>query len=228
MNNRIEQNLKAVKKHIHAYALKYGRDPASIQLLAASKAQPLDRLEAVYQSGQRIFGESYLQEALEKMSRLPKDIEWHFIGHIQSNKTKQIATHFNWVHSVDNEKIAKRLSEQRPANLPPLNICIEYNINHEITKSGVKTQAAAITLAAFCQSLPRLRLRGLMAIPAKQSSLEKQREEFHELTNLWRLLSEKGFSLDTLSMGMSDDLEAAIAEGSTFVRVGTAIFGERF
>ncbi len=223
----ITSSLAAVKTHIIDYAKKYGRDPASITLLAASKTQSIDKMLTAYHAGQHVFGESYVQEALEKMTHLPDDIEWHFIGHIQSNKTKSIAEHFSWVHSVDNEKIAHRLNDQRPAHLPPLNVCIELNINHEASKSGVLTNDAALELALCCLSLPRLKLRGLMAIPAPQKILADQRSEFHQLTMLWQYLRDRGIALDTLSMGMSEDLEAAIAEGSTLVRVGTAIFGPR-
>lgn len=223
----ITANLATVNSHISDYAKKYGRDRASITLLAASKTQSIANILTAYQAGQRIFGENYAQEAMEKMHVLPGDIEWHFIGHIQSNKTKNIAEHFAWVHSIDCDKAAHRLNEQRPAHLPPLNICIELNINHESTKSGVPDAQAALTLAQYCQTLPRLRLRGLMAIPAPQKAFDEQRKELHQLTMAYETLRQHGFDLDTLSMGMSDDLEAAIAEGSTLVRVGTAIFGPR-
>lgn len=223
----ITENIAAVKTRINDYAKKYGRDPSSITLLAASKTQSIDKILSAYHAGQRIFGENYVQEALEKCHLLPTDIEWHFIGHIQRNKTKIIAEHFAWAHSIDNLTIAKRLNDQRPAHLPPLNVCIELNIDHETTKSGVLTNEAAIELANHCLTLPRLKLRGLMAIPAPQKILADQRKEFHQLTLLWQQLCECGFTLDTLSMGMSDDLEAAIAEGTTLVRIGTAIFGPR-
>lgn len=223
----IASNLNQVISSIKRFAKKYDRDPASISLLAAAKQQSISKIQAAYDAGQRLFGESYLQEALEKMHRLPKDIEWHFIGHIQSNKTKGIAEHFSWVHSVDSMKIARRLSEQRPDHLPPLNICIEYNLDHEASKSGIESDDALRELTAYCLSLPRITLRGLMAIPAKQTSLEAQRKEFHQLVERWEMLRQHHCVLDTLSMGMTEDLEAAIAEGSTLVRVGTAIFGKR-
>lgn len=220
-------NLATVNSQISDYAKKYGRDRASILLLAASKTQSVDRILTAYHAGQRIFGENYLQEALEKMHVLPTDIEWHFIGHIQSNKTKNIAEHFNWVHSVDCPKIARRLNDQRPAHLPPLNICIELNIDHETTKSGVPDAEAALELATYIKTLPHLQLRGLMAIPAPRTTFTEQRNELHQLAMAFEHLRTHGFAVDTLSMGMSDDLEAAIAEGSTLVRIGTAIFGPR-
>lgn len=223
----VANRLAVVNEKIRTYAIKYHRDPATIMLLAASKAQPLVKLQQAYEAGQRVFGESYVQEALEKMSRLPSDINWHFIGHIQSNKTKSIAEHFSWVHSVDSIKIATRLNDQRPPHLPPLNICIEVNLNHEKTKSGLEKTADLIELATTCQQLPQLSLRGLMAIPAPRHTLTEQRQEFRQLTALADLLKQKGFAIDTLSMGMSEDVEAAIAEGSTLVRIGTAIFGQR-
>lgn len=223
----IAANIALINAKIDDYAKKYTRDRASILLLAASKTQSVDRILSAYHAGQRIFGENYLQEALEKMHVLPADIEWHFIGHIQSNKTKNIAEHFNWVHSVDCPKIARRLNEQRPAHLPPLNICIEMNIDHETTKSGVANALTVLELARYIKTLPHLQLRGLMAIPAPRETFAEQRHELHQLAMAYENLRQHGFSVDTLSMGMSDDLEAAIAEGSTLVRVGTAIFGPR-
>ena len=168
------------------------------------------------------FGESYLQEALPKIALFP-DIEWHFIGPIQSNKTRKIAEHFAWVQSVANAKIAQRLNDQRPPHLPPLNICIEVNISHELTKSGIIEQDL-FKLTEYCLNLPRLKLRGLMGIPAPTADLEQQRKQFHQLFLLYQTLKQQGFDLDTLSMGMSDDFEAAIAEGSTLVRIGTRVY----
>lgn len=223
----IAANITRVNDQISDYAKKYGRDRASIRLLAASKTQSISNILTAYHAGQRIFGENYLQEALEKMHVLPTDIEWHFIGHIQSNKTKNIAEHFNWVHSIDCPKIARRLNDQRPAHLPPLNVCIELNIDHEATKSGVSDAQAALELASYIKTLPHLTLRGLMAIPAPRHTFAEQRHELHQLATAYENLCLHNFTLDTLSMGMSDDLEAAIAEGSTLVRVGTAIFGPR-
>lgn len=180
-----------------------------------------------FKAGQNCFGENYLQEALPKMIALSnKSIEWHFIGSIQSNKTRNIAGHFAWVHSVDDMKIARRLNDQRPRHLPPLNICIEINVSHEATKSGIDFDKA-LALAQYCLTLPRLKLRGLMTIPAPMKNFNEQRNEFHKLFLLYQSLRGKGFTLDTLSMGMSGDFEAAIAEGSTLVRIGAGIFGER-
>jgi pyridoxal phosphate enzyme (YggS family) len=202
------------------------RASGSVKLLAASKGQSLEKIKALYDQGQRIFGENYLQEALIKIPSLPADIEWHFIGPIQSNKTKKIAEHFSWVQSVDSERVAKRLNDQRPSSLPPLNICIEVNINNEISKSGI-TSDAVISLAKACQQLPNLRLRGLMAIPAPQDNPSQLKQSFHQLFTLYHTLQQTFDNIDTLSMGMSHDFELAISEGSTMVRVGSALFGER-
>lgn len=219
--------LLSVKKLIADAEKKYGRVSGSVQLLAASKGQSVDSIAEVYQQGQRCFGENYLQEALTKITALPDtSIEWHFIGPIQSNKTRKIAEHFAWVQSVDDVIIAKRLHEQRPAHLPPLNICIQVNSSSETSKSGVSIQNVA-ALMNECLALPRLKLRGLMAIPAPEIEFAKQRQQFQTLFTLWQSLRDQGYELDTLSMGMSADFEAAIAEGSTLVRIGTAIFGER-
>ena len=191
-------------------------------LVAASKQQSADKIRALFLEGQTAFGENYLQEALEKMQRLRDcDIEWHFIGSIQSNKTKLIAENFSWVQSVDRFVIAKRLSDQRPPHLPPLNICIEVNIDHEQTKSGVAPDAVA-ELATQILSLKNLVLRGLMIIPEKNHN-----DAFQKAFLLYQQLIQHEFKLDTLSMGMSDDFEAAIKAGSTMVRIGTAIFGKR-
>lgn len=196
----------------------------SVILLAVSKRQPVEAIAALAEAGQCAFGESYLQEATEKQQALAGlALEWHFIGPIQSNKTRAIAEQFSWVHSVDRLKIAERLSEQRPADLPPLNLCLQVNISGEATKSGCDPAAVAELVAAI-GALPRLRLRGLMAIPAPALEFEQQRQPFAALRQLQQSLVGP---FDTLSMGMSDDLEAAIAEGSTLVRVGTALFGAR-
>ena len=207
---------------------RFQRPVDSVQLLAASKTQPATAIAALAAIGQRRFGENYLQEALDKMAGLKAlDLEWHFIGPIQTNKTRGIAEHFAWVHSVDRLKIAERLNAQRPDELPPLNICLEVNLDQEPSKHGLDPSAvaeAARTIAA----LPRLRLRGLMAIPAPASDFDRQRQPFARLRELRdRLNADDGLALDTLSMGMSDDLEAAIAEGATLVRVGAALFGPR-
>ena len=202
--------------------------PGSVQLLAVSKTQPAEALRRAFHAGQRRFGESYVQEALTKLEQLGDcPLEWHFIGPLQSNKTKHIAAHFDWVHSIDRFKIAERLNDQRPPGLPPLNVCLQVNISGERTKSGVALAELA-DLAAAVHALDRLRLRGLMAIPAPCADFEAQRRPFRALREaLEALNAQLGLTLDTLSMGMSDDLEAAVAEGATMVRIGTAIFGER-
>lgn len=227
MHIDIKNNLVLLNSHVADFEKKYHRQPGSVKILAASKSQSIEKILDAYQAGQRIFGENYLQEALAKMAMLAdKHIEWHFIGPIQSNKTRKIAENFTWVHSVDSIKIAKRLNDQRPANLPALNICIEVNVSAEESKSGVKVDEVT-SLIDCCQSLPRLALRGFMTIPAPFHQFEDQRREFHKLFFLWNTLRQKGMALDMLSMGMSDDFEAAIAEGSTMIRIGTAIFGKR-
>jgi len=221
------QSLHAIQARIAAAERLYQRPPGSVSLLAVSKAHSAADVRAVLDAGQRMFGESYLQEALAKIAALAgQAIEWHFIGPIQSNKTRGIAEHFSWVHSVDRLKIAQRLSTQRPAHLPPLNICIEVNISGEASKSGVPPAEVA-ELARECSLLPRLQLRGLMTIPPVSRDFETQRDYFRRLRELRDALNQTGSALDTLSMGMTDDLEAAIAEGSTLVRIGSGIFGER-
>ena len=221
----IEKNLIQIKNLITAYEKKYEREPGSVQLLAVSKKQSLEKIQYAFQAGQRSFGESYLQEALTKITVLPS-AEWHFIGPIQSNKTRKIAEYFSWVQSVDSIKIAERLHEQRPSHLPKLNICIQVNLDDEPTKSGVSlTEVESLTL--YCQKLPRLQLRGLMAIPKEQQDFNAKRRSFHQIFLKFSELKNKGISFDTLSMGMSGDFEAAIAENSTLLRIGTAIFGPR-
>lgn len=216
--------LSSIKNQILEFEKKYSRPAHSVALLAVSKKQSVEKIRAAYDAGQRMFGENYLQEALEKMTALADlDIEWHFIGPMQSNKTRKIAEHFHWVQSVDSFKLAQRLNDQRPSHLPPLNICLEINISGEASKSGVAPDEAA-ALAAACRTLPMIKLRGLMTIPARDAS---PRAAFHTMQSLWQQLNADGFQLDTLSMGMSADFEAAIAEGSTMVRIGSAIFGER-
>jgi PLP dependent protein len=216
-----------IKTLITSYEQKYARKPNSVRLLAVSKKQPLEKMLAAIAEGQRCFGESYVQEALEKMEHITApNIEWHFIGPIQSNKTRKIAEHFAWVHSVDDVKFAKRLNDQRPDHLPPLNICIEVNVSHEVTKSGVE-RSEVLALAKACQLLPKLKLRGLMTIPAATEDFVQQRAAFHQLHELFDELQKQGIKLDTLSMGMSEDFEAAIAEGATIVRIGTGVFGKR-
>lgn len=227
----ISDNLQAVTADIHRTAIANGRDPQQLQLLAVSKTFPADAVIAAAAAGQRCFGENYLQEALEKMqevsNKMPQlDLEWHFIGPLQSNKTRPVAEHFAWVHSVDREKIAQRLSEQRPKNLPDLNICLQVNISAEASKSGV-LPGEALALAQKIAALPGLRLRGLMAVPEASHDEQQQRQAFRQLRQLSESIQAAGLPMDTLSMGMSGDMQAAIAEGSTMLRIGTAIFGNR-
>ena len=227
----IAHNLQAVDASILAAASAAGRARAEVQLLAVSKTFGPDAVLDAIAAGQTAFGENYLQEALDKIaaisSALPgRDIEWHFIGPIQSNKTRPIATSFDWVHTVERLKIAQRLSEQRPADSAPLNICIQVNISGEASKSGV-SPADLPELARLVAQLPRLRLRGLMAIPEPETDPARQRAAFARLRALFDALRADGIALDTLSRGMSADMGAAIAEGATIVRVGSAIFGAR-
>jgi len=221
----IAQRLKQIRKQISDAELACNRQPGSVLLLAVSKTKPSEDIAAAYQSGQRHFGENYLQEALKKQQELGAyDISWHFIGPIQSNKTKPLAMHFDWVHSVDSLKIARRLSEQRPPHLPPLNICLQVNISDEQSKSGI-TLAELPQLCEQVAELPNLKLRGVMAIPAPQQDFELQRQPYRALYQAVAQLNRP--ELDTFSFGMTGDLKAAIAEGSTIVRIGTALFGER-
>lgn len=229
----IAQNLQAVTNTIVASAQACGRDPDGVQLLAVSKTFGPEAVMEAVQAGQRAFGENYLQEGLDKILALTactptpdQTLEWHFIGPIQSNKTRPIAEHFDWVHTVEREKIAARLSEQRPPALAPLNICLQVNISGEASKSGV-APAELKALAQAVAALPRLRLRGLMAIPEPVDDVAQQRAAFRQLRELYEGLRAAGLALDTLSMGMSADMQAAIAEGATIVRVGSAIFGSR-
>ncbi|TAK66807.1 MAG: YggS family pyridoxal phosphate-dependent enzyme [Betaproteobacteria bacterium] len=223
----IESNLQVVRARIATAARAAGRKPGDIALLAVSKAFAAGEVRAAYAAGQREFGENYVQEAVEKIAALPAlPLIWHFIGPIQSNKTRAIAEHFDWVHSVAREKIALRLAQARPPKLGPLDICLQVNLSGETSRSGVAADAVS-PLAEAVRSLPRLRLRGLMAIPEPSGDIESQRRRFRGLRLLLEQLNAAGFGLDTLSMGMSQDLEAAVMEGATIVRVGTAIFGER-
>jgi len=221
----ITERLKQIRTQISEAELACNRQPGSVLLLAVSKTKPAEDIAAAYQAGQRHFGENYLQEALRKQQELGAyTITWHFIGPIQSNKTKALSTHFDWVHSVDSLKIAKRLSEQRPAHLPPLNICLQVNISDEPSKSGI-TLAELPQLCEQVAKLPNLTLRGVMAIPAPQDDFEQQRQPYRALYQAVTNLKQPG--LNTFSFGMTGDLKAAIAEGSTIVRIGTALFGER-
>ena len=197
-----------------------------VTLIAVSKTKPVEMLMEAYNAGFKRFGENYVQELVEKYEAMPKDIEWHFIGPIQSNKTQLIAQHFAWVHSVDRIKIAERLASARPANMPPLNVCIQINSSDEGSKSGVDI-ASQTMLAEAINALPRLKLRGLMAIPAPTKNLAKQRAQFKIVKDAFVKLQQHGFQLDTLSIGMSDDYVAAIQEGATMVRIGSALFGLR-
>ena len=227
INHTLAERLAAVRARIQSAERRFAREPGSVQLLAVSKRHPADAIRACAAMGQRLFGESYAQEALEKIHDLADlDLEWHFIGPLQSNKTRPIAERFHWVHSVDREKTARRLSEQRPAALPPLNVCLQVNISAEASKSGC-TLEELTELAPLVATLPGLRLRGLMGIPAHREGFEAQREPFRCLREALEGLRRTGLELDTLSMGMSDDLEAAVAGGATLVRIGSAIFGPR-
>lgn len=223
----IAENLQGVTARIARAAVAAGRDPLEVALVAVSKTFPTQCIAEARAAGQRAFGENYLQEALAKQAALADaSLEWHFIGPIQSNKTRAIAERFAWVHGVDRLKIAERLSASRPAGLPPLNVLLQVNLDAEDTKGGV-APAELTALAQAVARLPRLTLRGLMAIPRPEADFAAQRRAFARLRELRDALAATGLALDTLSMGMSADLEAAVAEGSTLVRVGTAIFGER-
>lgn len=223
----IGDNLQAVRARIAAAALAAGRDPSSTGLLAVSKTFGAEAVIAARAAGQQAFGESYVQEAVDKIAQVADPgIEWHFIGPLQSNKTRLVAEHFDWVHSVSSLKIARRLSEQRPATRAALSVCLQVNVSGEATKAGV-SEAELPALAREVAALPGLRLRGLMCIPAPVEGFDAQRLPFAALARMQQQLLAAGVATDTLSMGMSDDLEAAIAEGATWVRVGTAIFGAR-
>jgi PLP dependent protein len=204
----------------------FNRPPFSVGLLAVSKGRDTAQIQTVAAAGQKIFGENYLQEALGKIRALDAlHLEWHFIGNLQANKTRPVAQHFAWVHSINGYKVAQRLSQQRPLELPPLNVCLEVNISDERTKSGASVHELA-KLAQQIQDLPQLRLRGLMAIPEPVTGFEQQLLIYKKVYTLQQQLIDQGLNLDTLSMGMSNDFEAAIAAGSTMVRIGTAIFQE--
>ncbi len=226
--NNIADKLRIIKHEIAEFAHKYHRDPNSVALLAVSKTKPVELIVDAYHQGHREFGENYVSEVIEKVEKLKDypDIQWHFIGPIQSNKTRPLAETVNWVHSIDRDKIAQRLNDQRPAQLPPLNVLIQVNIDEEDTKSGVSLNDVA-PLAEFIVSQPRLCLRGLMAIPTKTDDQQQQMAAFAKLNHCFTELKAQYPQVDTLSMGMSGDMEAAIAHGSTMVRIGTAIFGAR-
>jgi pyridoxal phosphate enzyme (YggS family) len=223
----IDYNLQAVRRIIAQAAQNAQRRPEEIALLAVSKSFPAAAVREACQAGQRAFGESYVQEALRKIAVLRDlPLEWHFIGPLQSNKTRAIAENFDWVHGLYRFRIAQRLSERRPPDLPPLNVCLQINVSGEASKGGISCDEAA-ELAHAVAGLPCLKLRGLMAIPAPAEGLAAQRKPFAQLRELLQQLNAQGLALDTLSMGMSYDLEAAVLEGATIVRVGTAIFGPR-
>jgi len=225
----LQARLRAVMARIAVAARAAGRDPASVSLVAVSKTFPADAVAAAHAAGQIAFGENYVQEAVDKIATLgPQraELQWHFIGPIQSNKTRVIAEQFDWVQSVDRLKVAQRLSEQRPSGLAPLNVLLQVNISGEASKSGV-TPAGVQALAQAVGQLPRLKLRGLMAIPEPAADAAHQRAPLAAMRALFDRLRAAGFDVDTLSMGMSADLESAVLEGSTMVRIGTAIFGER-
>jgi len=224
---KIRENLQKIHKRIELAATSCGRNPATVTLLAVSKTKPVEAIRAAYEAGQTRFGENYVQEAIEKIEQLRDlDIEWHYIGGIQSNKTRLIASSFAWVHGVASLKHARRLSEQRPSDMPLLNLCLQINISGESSKQGVMPDEAP-GLAAEIARLPNIRLRGLMALPEPTDDRQLQHLAFSRVHALLEELRRDGHALDTLSMGMSGDLEAAIEEGSTMVRIGTAIFGAR-
>lgn len=241
-NSQIQQNLKHVQDRLNALEEKYQRPKNSVRLLAVSKTKPSEDILAAYQCGQTHFGENYLQEALEKIEEIKIDqqktkelktpissnsnFHWHFIGPIQKNKTRLIVENFDWVHSLDRLVIAQRLNNQRPGALAPLQVCIQVNIDNEPTKAGVEIDAIQ-SLAEALSKLKQIKLRGLMAIPHANNDTQQQRNSFSRLRQQLEHLNQSGFDLDTLSMGMSGDLEAAVAEGTTMVRVGTALFGKR-
>ena len=223
----ISAKLQAVIARIDEAARKFGRNPDEITLLAVSKTWPASAVRQAAAAGQRLFGENYVQEGVDKATELAAlGLQWHFIGPLQSNKTRAVAEAFDWVHSVDRLKIAQRLSEQRPESLPPLQLCLQVNISGEASKSGVAVGEVGL-LARQVALLPRVKLRGLMAIPAPTDDFSQQRQAFAQLREVFEQLNRDGLPLDTLSIGMSHDLEAAIAEGAAMVRVGSAIFGER-
>ncbi len=224
----IASNLQSVEQRIAKVAQQCGRDPKEITLLAVSKTKPASDLIVAYHAGQRCFGENYVQEGVSKKSELAEftDIEWHFIGPLQSNKSRLVAENFAWCHTVDRLKLAQRLAQQRPTHLPPLNILIQINISDEESKSGIKPEELPL-LARQIADLPHLKLRGLMAIPAPESQPQQQLLVCQQMAALYHSLAQDFPDIDTLSLGMSDDLEPAIAAGSTMVRIGSAIFGAR-
>jgi pyridoxal phosphate enzyme (YggS family) len=227
MSNQVSDKLQHVRQRIELAAESVGRPAGAVKLLAVSKTMPAQAVREAYAAGQLAFGENYIQEAVDKMAALSDlTLEWHCIGPVQSNKTQLVASNFDWVHSIDRLKIAERLSAQRPAHLPPLQVCIQVNIDGGVNKSGVAPQDL-LALAQAVEKLPHLQLRGLMTIPEPAETDAATRAVHRQTKELFDSLNAAGLSLDTLSMGMTADLEAAIAEGSNCVRVGTAIFGSR-
>ncbi|MCA1178245.1 MULTISPECIES: YggS family pyridoxal phosphate-dependent enzyme [unclassified Pantoea] len=224
----IEHNLQQVRERIAAAAARCGRAPEEITLLAVSKTKPASAVAEAIAAGQQAFGENYVQEGVEKVAELAAhpELQWHFIGPLQSNKSRLVAENFAWCHTVDRERIAQRLNDQRPDVLPPLNVLIQVNISDENSKSGIMLEAIP-ALAAQIAALPRLRLRGLMAIPAPEAEYERQLAVCKQMANAFNALKQDYPDVDTLSLGMSDDIDAAIAAGSTMVRIGTAVFGAR-
>jgi pyridoxal phosphate enzyme (YggS family) len=223
----VTENLRKIRDLLAKATVDAGRSAETVQLLAVSKKQPLSSIIEAAAAGQRDFGENQVAEGIDKIATLGDNkLVWHFIGHLQTNKTRAVAEHFDWVHSVDRLKTARRLSDQRPASLPQLNVCIQVNVDNEPGKSGVAADTT-LDIAREILELPRLRLRGLMCLPAIRHGFEEQREPFRQLRRLADQLGANGISTDTLSMGMSADFRAAIFEGSTMVRLGTAIFGAR-
>jgi pyridoxal phosphate enzyme (YggS family) len=224
---RVTENFRKIQDLLAKAAKEAGRNPEQIGLLAVSKKKPVDLVLEAAMAGQRDFGENFVQEGLKKMDETGRDdLIWHFIGHLQANKTRPVAERFHWVHTVDRLKIAERLSRQRPSTASDLNVCIQVNIDDEEAKAGV-SEANVPELATAINELPGLKLRGLMCIPAVREGLEEQRRPFAKMRLLKELLEESGISIDTLSMGMTADYEAAIREGATMVRIGTALFGAR-
>jgi pyridoxal phosphate enzyme (YggS family) len=225
--NDLKDNLNNVRSRVDKAALAHGIDPSEIQILAVSKRHSADTIRALHALGQVAFGENVVQEALLKIGELGNlELEWHFIGPVQSNKTRDIAGHFDWVHSIDREKVLKRLSQQRDPALSPLNVCIQINIDNEPQKAGV-TPEGAVKLAETAIQLPQINLRGLMAIPRPGQDIDDPSNSFYRMAKLFGDFRAQEFNLDTLSMGMSADLEAAVAAGSTMVRIGTDLMGRR-
>lgn len=223
----VTENLRNIRDLLAFSAAEAERTPDAVKLLAVSKKQPIEKIFAAIDAGQQDFGENFVQEGLAKIDQTrDKDVVWHFIGHLQNNKTRVVAENFDWVHTVDRLKTARRLSQQRPESLGPLNICLQINVDDEDGKSGVVIDALP-ELATACVDLPNLVLRGLMCLPAVRTAFNEQREPFRKLREMADSLRAKDIELDTLSMGMSGDYRAAIFEGATIVRLGTAIFGER-